>query len=115
MAFKFLSWGQKPCSYLSIPSLDGPGVPFALTVCTTWPCSWPLQFEPILDIYEKHLASSEYLAGDKFTMADLSHLPYTALLFPAGEGELITSRPHLAKWWEKISARESWKKVCEMK
>lgn len=75
----------------------------------------PLQLGPILDIYENHLATSEYLAGDKFTMADLSHLPYTHLLFAAGEGELITSRPNVAKWWEKISSRPSWKKVLEMK
>ena len=70
-----------------------------------------MQLEKVLDIYETYLAGKTYLANEKFSMADLSHIPYTALLFVCGEGELITSRPNVAKWWEAISSRPAWKKV----
>ncbi|GJP65616.1 hypothetical protein CLOP_g22487 [Closterium sp. NIES-67] len=31
------------------------------------------------------------------------HLPYTAMLWASGDSELITSRPNVNKWWERIS------------
>jgi glutathione S-transferase len=47
-------------------------------------------------------------------LADLFHLPFGALLFKIGEGDLIESRPNVKKWWEKISSRSSWKTVQAM-
>lgn len=73
------------------------------------------QLGKVLDIYEAHLAHSQYLAGDKFSLADLSHLPYTQMLWPAGYSELIQSRPNVNAWWERISSRPSWEKVKVMK
>jgi glutathione S-transferase len=36
------------------------------------------KFEAVLDIYEAHLAQTGgYVAGPEFTMADISHLPFT--------------------------------------
>lgn len=66
-----------------------------------------------LDIYEKRLGESRYLAGDDFTLADLSHLPNTQYLMNA-IGEVFTSRKNVDRWWDEISSRESWKKVVEM-
>ncbi|KAF8007748.1 hypothetical protein BT93_K1672 [Corymbia citriodora subsp. variegata] len=34
----------------------------------------------VLDIYEERLSKSKYLAGDFFSLADLSHLPFTQYL-----------------------------------
>ncbi|CAI5467508.1 unnamed protein product [Closterium sp. Yama58-4] len=68
----------------------------------------------VLDVYEAHLASSEYLAGSHFSLADLSHLPYTALLWVSGDSDLITSRPNVNKWWERISSRPAWKKISAL-
>eukprot|EP00270_Netrium_digitus_P002870 TRINITY_DN1323_c0_g2_i1.p1 TRINITY_DN1323_c0_g2~~TRINITY_DN1323_c0_g2_i1.p1 ORF type:complete len:214 (+),score=35.05 TRINITY_DN1323_c0_g2_i1:70-711(+) len=68
----------------------------------------------VLDVYEKHLATTgfEYLIGSKFTLADLSHLPYTHLLFTQTPyADVIRSRPNVAKWWDLISSRDSWKAV----
>ncbi|TYI93358.1 hypothetical protein E1A91_D02G132100v1 [Gossypium mustelinum] len=31
----------------------------------------------VLDIYEERLSKNKYLAGDFFSLADLSHLPFT--------------------------------------
>lgn len=33
------------------------------------------KLEKVLDVYEQRLSEITYLAGDKFTLADLSHLP----------------------------------------
>ncbi|PKU63717.1 glutathione S-transferase 3 [Dendrobium catenatum] len=65
----------------------------------------------VLDIYEKQLAETKYLAGDEFTLADLNHLPYLYGLSKTANAGLLTSRPHVSAWWESISARPSWKKA----
>jgi glutathione S-transferase len=39
-------------------------------------------------------------------------MPYVQYLFGAKAGDLITSRPGVAGWWERISTRPSWKKVA---
>ena len=68
------------------------------------------KLEKVLDIYEAHLAKNEYLAGDFFSLADLSHLPYTHYLINiAKKGDVITSRKNVNAWWERISSCPSWK------
>lgn len=37
----------------------------------------------VLDVYEKRLGESRFLAGDEFSLADLSHLPNTQYLVSA--------------------------------
>lgn len=69
----------------------------------------------VLDVYERRLGESEYLAGDDFTLADLSHLSNTQYLVNATDREeLFASRKNVERWWDQISTRESWKKVVEM-
>ena len=64
-----------------------------------------------LDVLDKHFASSTYMVGDQFTLADVTYMPYVEYLFACGEGDLITSRKHLASWWNRVSERPSWKKT----
>lgn len=67
-----------------------------------------------LDVYEQHLEGRAYLVGASFSLADLTHLPYTELLKRAGVfDELIGRRPNVKAWWERISARQAWKRVQE--
>ncbi|KAI3419857.1 Glutathione transferase [Psidium guajava] len=69
----------------------------------------------VLDIYDRRLESSRFLAGDEFTLADLSHLPNTHYLVSVGNrGEAFSSRKNVDRWWNEISSRDSWKKVVEM-
>ncbi|KDP36862.1 hypothetical protein JCGZ_08153 [Jatropha curcas] len=69
----------------------------------------------VLDVYEKRLGESRFLAGDEFSLADLSHLPNTQYLVAATDrAELITSKQNVGRWWSEISNRQSWKKVVEM-
>ncbi|CAF3532860.1 unnamed protein product [Adineta steineri] len=72
------------------------------------------QLNTNLDVYEKILSKQPYLAGETFTLADLFHLPYGAWLVKLGEGNLFESRPHVKQWWDKITARVSWKTVQAM-
>jgi len=73
------------------------------------------KLEKYLDVYEAHLATSKYLAGDFFSLADLSHLPYANLLVnAAGLSELFTSRPHVGAWWKDISSRPTFQKVLAL-
>ena len=73
------------------------------------------KLEKTLDVYEAHLAKSKFLAGDFFSLADLSHLPYTNMLvYAAGKADLITSRPHVSAWWNAISQRPTFQKVLAL-
>jgi len=70
----------------------------------------------VLDVYDKKLEESRYLTGDEFTLADLSHLPNSHYLVDRSERgyELFYSRKNVARWWEDISSRQSWKQVVHM-
>lgn len=66
----------------------------------------------VLDVYEEHLARTPYLAGDFFSLADLSHLPQTHHLLSRAEvAELFHCRKHVKAWWDTISSRPAWKKA----
>ncbi|KAG5090572.1 hypothetical protein AAZX31_18G043900 [Glycine max] len=71
--------------------------------------------EKVLDVYETRLSQSTYLAGDNFTLADLSHLPgLEHLIEEAKLGHLVTERKNVNAWWEKISSRPAWKKLKDL-
>ncbi|KAK4278089.1 hypothetical protein QN277_015981 [Acacia crassicarpa] len=73
------------------------------------------KLEKFMDVYEKRLSESRYLAGDNFTLADLSHLPgIRYLVEEAKMGHLITERKNVNAWWECISSRPAWKKLMEL-
>lgn len=69
----------------------------------------------VLDIYEERLSKSQYLAGDFFSLADLSHLPFTDYLVgPIKKEYLIRDRKHVSAWWDDISNRPSWQKIRQL-
>ncbi|GJP65522.1 hypothetical protein CLOP_g22404 [Closterium sp. NIES-67] len=68
----------------------------------------------VLDIYEKHLEGRDYLVGNSFSLADLTHLPFTELLPAAGAFDLIESRPNVCRWWARISSRNAWKRTQQV-
>ncbi|GKB90077.1 glutathione S-transferase F9-like protein [Tanacetum coccineum] len=69
----------------------------------------------VLDIYEDRLSKSKYLAGDFFSLADLSHLPFTSYLVgPVRKAYMIKDRKHVSAWWDDISSRPSWLKTLEI-
>lgn len=50
----------------------------------------------VLDVYDRRLEESRFLAGDEFSLADLSHLPNTHYLMGTEKGELyiLASEAH---------------------
>ncbi|XP_077246986.1 glutathione S-transferase F12-like [Tasmannia lanceolata] len=69
----------------------------------------------VFDVYEQRLGETKYLAGDFFTLADLSHLPAISFLTTeAGMGHLVRERENMNAWWEDISNRPAWKKVMKL-
>nr|BBA68561.1 glutathione S-transferase [Nemophila menziesii] len=73
------------------------------------------KLEKVLDVYEARLSKSKYLAGDSFTLADLSHLPSIRFLMNEGGFQhLVNDRKNVNSWWIDISSRPAWKKVMEL-
>ncbi|PMD18667.1 putative glutathione S-transferase [Hyaloscypha hepaticicola] len=64
-----------------------------------------------LAVYEGILSKTKYLAGDELTLADLFHVPYGKMTRDAGYLSTFEKYPHVAKWFDGLLARESWKKV----
>lgn len=67
------------------------------------------ELEKLLDIYEQRLEEAAYLAGDKFTIADLSHLPNAdRLASDPRSRRMFERRRNVSRWWDQVSRRESW-------
>ncbi|GJN09172.1 hypothetical protein PR202_ga27154 [Eleusine coracana subsp. coracana] len=74
------------------------------------------KIQTMLGVYDEILSKNKFLAGDEFTLADLSHLPNSHYIINSSERgrKLFTSKKHVAKWYEAISNRDSWKQVIKM-
>ncbi|OAE27295.1 hypothetical protein AXG93_1072s1000 [Marchantia polymorpha subsp. ruderalis] len=71
------------------------------------------RLDRVLDVYEAHLSRQKYLAGDFFSLADLSHLPTIFYLIRvAKKPNVIFRRPHVLTWWQLISNRPAWKAIA---
>ncbi|CAH2072543.1 unnamed protein product [Thlaspi arvense] len=74
-----------------------------------------VKLEEVLDIYENRLASNRFLAGDEFTMADLTHMPAMRYLMGIIDiNRMVKARVNMNRWWEEITARPAWKKLMVM-
>ncbi|URD96970.1 Glutathione S-transferase [Musa troglodytarum] len=66
----------------------------------------------VLEVYEKQLSKTKYLAGDEFTLADLTHIPATRYIVEnCGLSHLLDDKKHVKAWWEDITGRPAWKKL----
>lgn len=66
----------------------------------------------VLAIADRTLVKQDYFGGKTFSLADISWMPYVQYLFASEQGDLVTSRAGTKAWWERVSARPSWKKVA---
>jgi glutathione S-transferase len=70
------------------------------------------KLEEVLEVYEHRLSESRFLAGNKFTLADLAHLPNCHYIAESDKFRyLLESRRNVDRWWAEISSRRSWKQV----
>jgi glutathione S-transferase len=70
------------------------------------------KFKKVLEVYEARLSKSKYLAGDFFSMADISHFSYTKYLMATPYGSVFDSYTHVKAWWDDITSRPAFKKVA---
>lgn len=63
-------------------------------------------------LFDRTLADSAYLAGERLSLADLYLAPIMAYLTMTPEGErLVGEHTHIARWWDAIQARESFRQT----
>ena len=65
------------------------------------------ELEKVLDIYEGRLSEYPYIGGEFFSIADISHIPYTNYLLKCGYKDLYKKRPNVYKWLKRIIKRDS--------
>ncbi len=68
-----------------------------------------------MDVLDRHLAESEYMAGDEYTIADIAIWPWygalaKGLLYEAGEFLQVESYEHVQRWTAAIAARPAAKR-----
>lgn len=68
----------------------------------------------VLDVYEERLSNSVFLGGDKFTSADLTHIPSLYLLMKTPVKRLFEERPRVRAWYRGVMSRPGWEKMVEM-
>ena len=67
-------------------------------------------YDRALATLDDALRSSRWLAGDSFSLADVSITPYVNRLAMLGMSEMWTgNRPHLDAWFERVKARATFK------
>jgi len=62
-----------------------------------------------LGAIDRALAGDRYLAGEAFSLADISLMPYVASLPMIEAQHLLGDLRHVARWWGEVSARASWR------
>ena len=64
-------------------------------------------FVGVLDRMQADLSMRKWLAGDRFTLADAAALPYVMRLDHLAMTPLLSARPMLADWYQRVQARPS--------
>jgi glutathione S-transferase len=61
-----------------------------------------------LAVIDRALAGERYLAGETFSLADISLMPYVAGLAAVEATHVMGDLRHLQRWWGEVGARPSW-------
>ena len=64
-----------------------------------------------LGVIDRALGTSVHLAGDSFSLADISLMPYVASLPMLRAEHLLADLPRLGAWWGRVRDSGSWKRV----
>ncbi len=71
------------------------------------------ELEKVLDVYDKQLEDRDYIAGDNYTIADISHIPYAYCFLKCGYKSVLKARPNVYAWLKRIMLRPAVKLVLE--
>jgi glutathione S-transferase len=70
------------------------------------------ELERPLGVMERRLRTSAYLAGESFSLADITFMPHFEYADRLAVGrKLIAAHECVTDWWERVSARPSWQRV----
>jgi glutathione S-transferase len=64
-------------------------------------------FDAFLSDFETQLAGTDWLAGRTYSLADIAYTPYLIRLDELQLWRWMDRRPHIAGWYERIRARDS--------
>lgn len=70
-----------------------------------------IKLEQCLCVFDKQLENQHYLAGNEFTIADISCVPYTYKMLELGYKSLYKKYPNVYKWIKRIIHRDSFQKI----
>lgn len=70
------------------------------------------EVQQVLAVLEPVLRSNPYLAGETFSLADITYMPYLDYLLKVKAIDLSVY-PAVQAWWQRISERPSWVKVVQ--
>ena len=62
-------------------------------------------------VIDRAFEGSPYLAGETFSLADISLMPYVASLPAIGAARLLDDLPRIGASWGRVRERPSWQKV----
>lgn len=64
-----------------------------------------------LQVLDRALGESAFLAADQITLADITYLPYLEFLDVGGQSDILADYPNVSRWWTSSRARPSWQKT----
>jgi glutathione S-transferase len=65
-----------------------------------------------LGVMDAHLAKNTYFAGDQFSIADISFMPYVGYAIQTKVKDAFAGYPNVMAWWNRVSERPTWAKVA---
>lgn len=66
-------------------------------------------FKKVFQDIEKHLDNHQWLAGDNYSLADLSYAPYITRFERLALTEILKRFPNLWAWYERMKSRRAYK------
>jgi glutathione S-transferase len=65
------------------------------------------ELDKVLNVYDQRLSLVPFIAGEEFTIADISHIPYINYLLKCGYKQIFKKYTNVYRWIKKIIKRES--------
>jgi glutathione S-transferase len=65
------------------------------------------ELDKVLNVYDQRLSRVSFIAGEEFTIADISHIPYINYLLKCGYKQVFKKYTNVYRWIKKIIKRES--------
>ncbi|RKG80973.1 glutathione S-transferase family protein [Corallococcus terminator] len=64
-----------------------------------------------LEVIDAVLAKQPFLAGNDFTLAEVTWAPYVDYVIAVGEQAVLAEYKNVMSWWERVASRPSFKKA----